>query len=590
MLSTFCAKALRVVLPIWCIFVCLSSASAQTSRNVSNDNQVTRALSQVPTIGTRGGAPVSSNVAQNGAHKIALIIGNSNYQHLPALPNPKNDAEDMCKTVRTLGFEVHCHIDVATRSQFRQLVRNFSTSVTPQSTVLFYYAGHGVQINGENFLLPLSLDAKTIADIEDEALSLSFLLRTLEESRSLPNIVILDACRSNPFGKRFSGISKGLARVEPPGGTVLVYATSPNGVALDGEGRNGLFTKHLLENLSKPGRKLDELFQIVAQGVEVEARTAYKFDQTPFRSSSFSGGYCLAGCDNPEIAQQIDRYKKEGEEAAMRLQVLRDENTLLKKQFDERHTYVQSLETKIGSLASANSASGNQSTQSLKELAKLKSELALARSQQDATEDLKKAVLAREREISALRARTADSDKKVRDLETYRAKVTELEQENAAQAQIVQQLGTIQKQSEEAARRIQLLTDENKRLQSLADERRTNVLELERKFADAARTAAASPARTDQKKEELSGLTQALAIARKEQREADQAKTDVAGRDKEISALRGQLAAFESKANQLEEYRRQIDVLQSQNAEKSRLLSQGNAPSKPQQQMVIPSF
>ncbi len=97
----------------------------------------------------------------------------------------------------------------------KQFIRSFASKLSPQTLALFYFAGHGIQINGENFLLPLGLDAQMAADIEDEGFSLDYVLRILEESRSLPNIVILDACRDNPFVSRISGITKGLARVEP---------------------------------------------------------------------------------------------------------------------------------------------------------------------------------------------------------------------------------------------------------------------------------------------------------------------------------------------------------------------------------------
>ena len=325
-----------------------------------------------------------------GQDRVALVIGNSNYQYLPKLRNPRSDAEDVCNALRELNFDVICQSDVPNRSQMKQFIRSFASKLSPQTLALFYFAGHGIQINGENFLLPLGLDAQMAADIEDEGLSLDYVLRILEESRSLPNIVILDACRDNPFVSRISGITKGLARVEPPAGTLLVYATAPDGVAIDGSGRNGLFTKHLLAEIQRPGRKLDELFQIVAHDVEQEARDAYNFIQTPYRSSSFSGGFCLAGCENPEIAKQIEHYKKEGEEAAKKLTALQNENATLRRQSEERNSYVSDLEKRVDRLSRDLSFTGNQESEALRSLEALKQELEQAHIAQRAATQLER--------------------------------------------------------------------------------------------------------------------------------------------------------------------------------------------------------
>jgi uncharacterized caspase-like protein len=364
--------------------------------------------------------------------RVALVIGNGSYQRLQALKNPLNDAEDICKKLQALKFEVHCHFDIATRNKFRQIVRTFSSRISPKTTVFIYYAGHGVQINGENYLLPVLLDANTAADVEDEGLSLSFVLRILDDARGSPNIVVLDACRNNPFPSKIIGYStRGLARVEPPNGTILVYATSPNSVALDGAGRNGLFTKHLLENLTIPGHKLDELFQLVAKGVEDEARKQYQFEQTPYRISSYSGAFCIAGCENPQIAQQIEQFKKQGEEAARRAQALSDENTRLRKQFEERDTYVRDLEGKINRLNRDTSNTGVQSDQIRLERSRLADELTAVRAQQRSAEKLRFEAAARDKEITDLRAQVSTFESKAQQLEEYRLQVQILQKKNA---------------------------------------------------------------------------------------------------------------------------------------------------------------
>jgi hypothetical protein len=309
--------------------------------------------------------------------RVALVVGNAKYSRLPPLNNSRNDAEDMCAVLKKLNFEVSCHYDIASRTEFRQVVRDFAGKLNSETVSLFYYAGHGVQINGENFLLPVSIDAKVSLDMEDDSLNLGYLLRSIESAKSSPNIVILDACRDNPF-VRTAGINTGLARVDPPVGTVLVYATAPNSVAFDGDGRNGLFTKHLLARLPEPGRKLDELFQVVAEGVEQEAQQAYRSKQVPYRSFSFSGAYCMAGCEDPKVLAQIQLVARQSEEAARRVQALTEENERLRRQVDERASHVQSLETKISGLAREAASAGYQSASAKDELTRLQRELETA--------------------------------------------------------------------------------------------------------------------------------------------------------------------------------------------------------------------
>ncbi len=167
--------------------------------------------------------------------------------------------------------------------------------------------------------------------------------------------------------------------VDPPVGTVLVYATSPNGSAIDGNGRNGLFTKHLLTHLSTPGRTLDELFRMVALGVEQEAKVGYKTRQIPYRSFSFSGSYCLAGCDDPQVTTQIELVKRQSAETAARVQSLTQENARLTRQAEERMNNMRELEARIQALTSDAAAVGSQSDSTRFELARLQAALATAR-------------------------------------------------------------------------------------------------------------------------------------------------------------------------------------------------------------------
>lgn len=553
-------------------FVCC----AQTVRSIATPP------SGIEATATRGGIGISAAIQGKAETKrVALVIGNGNYQHLSKLPNPANDASDMCKALRALNFEVFCQTDVANRNQLRTLVRNFSSELTPNSIALFYYAGHGIQISGENYLLPLSIDAKSAADIEDEGLNLSFVLRTLEDARSIPNIVILDACRNNPFSQKIAGSSKGLARIEPPPGTVLVYATSPNGVAIDGSGRNGLFTKHLLNNLRHPGKKLDELFQLVAHDVETEARSAYRFDQTPFRSSSFSGGYCLAGCDTPDIAKQIDKFKQERDEAQRQVEKLINENRSLNQRFSENSVHVANLEDRIKSLSreievnNANNSSSNT-------LATLRDELERTKVEFRKATETNRLAESRGEEIKRLSSLISESEKKINELESYKFRVRELEEINSAQAVIVSKLKSIQQESEAAEVKIKSLTDENNKLKSAFDQREQNIRQME------AQIEVLKNSKTHDNKQ-MEKLVASVEVAKREKLAAQGVLNIAAERDAEIAKLKQQLINFEEQSKHLEDYKNQIENLKRQNSEKAKLLS-SQSSEKARSQIVIPSF
>ncbi len=184
-------------------------SQAQQSRGVDSRS---KSLGDSPIAQTRSALFEDSALETRPGtiRRVALVVGNAKYQRLVKLNNAATDAEDMCAALGRLGFDVACHYNISNRSDFRQVVRAFTSQLNSETVALFYYAGHGVQINGENFLLPVSVDAKISLDLEEDSLNLSYLLRSLETARSSPNIVILDACRENPF-QHSPGSGKGLA-------------------------------------------------------------------------------------------------------------------------------------------------------------------------------------------------------------------------------------------------------------------------------------------------------------------------------------------------------------------------------------------
>ena len=210
---------------------------------------------------------------QNQAAKerrIALVIGNGHYHHATALKNPTNDANDIAKALQELGFEVvggHAQLD-QTSSEMRQVIREFGERLKNGGGIgLVYYAGHGVQVGGRNYLVPIEVTGLRPQTIEDDALDVARILREMHAATSRVNIVILDACRSNPFTRSWDSVEGGLAKIDAPPGTLIAYATAPGALADDGNERNGLYTSELIRWMRQPGLNVEEMFKRVRTSV-----------------------------------------------------------------------------------------------------------------------------------------------------------------------------------------------------------------------------------------------------------------------------------------------------------------------------------
>lgn len=219
--------------------------------------------------------------------RTALIIGNSQYE-VGGLRNPANDAQDMGTALEKLGFDVTLKLN-AGQEQMEQAISAFGRQLYQGGVGLFYYAGHGVQVGGENYLIPVNATIESESDVRYKAVNIGQLLGKMGEARNGFNIVILDACRDNPFAKEFRSSSRGLAVVNSASvkGSLIAYATSPGKVASDGSDRNGLYTKHLLQHISTPGIPVEQVFKRVLQDVERDTNGK----QSPWTSSSFSGDF-----------------------------------------------------------------------------------------------------------------------------------------------------------------------------------------------------------------------------------------------------------------------------------------------------------
>jgi TonB family protein len=222
--------------------------------------------------------------------RTALVIGNGSYPASP-LKNPVNDATDMAAALKSLGFEVLAYTNLD-QNAMKKAIRAFGAKLRTKGGVgLFYYAGHGMQVKGENFLIPVSANVGSEEEVEYEAIEVGLVIAQMEAAKNSMNIVILDACRNNPFARSFRSADKGLAQISAPAGTLIAYSTSPNSVASDGAGRNGLYTQEFLKAVKKGGMSIEDIFKTV----RVSVRAATEGKQTPWESSSLTGSFYFTG-------------------------------------------------------------------------------------------------------------------------------------------------------------------------------------------------------------------------------------------------------------------------------------------------------
>jgi hypothetical protein len=217
--------------------------------------------------------------------RLALVIGNGAYQTTP-LKNPLNDAEDMAATLRKLGFKVILKKDADQRTM-EDAIRSFGRQLRNGGIGLFYFAGHGVQVGGRNYLMPVDARIESESDVRYEAVDAGRVLGKMEDAENQLNIVILDACRNNPYARAFRSDQRGLARMDAPTGSLIAYATAPGEVAADGPERNGIFTKHLIQHMMTPNLTIEQVLKRVR--IKVARQTNGR--QIPWESSSLMGDF-----------------------------------------------------------------------------------------------------------------------------------------------------------------------------------------------------------------------------------------------------------------------------------------------------------
>jgi len=253
-------------------------------------------------------------------NRLALVIGQSSYRAVTPLPNPANDAKAMAQLLGDAGFEVLSAPDLS-QNAMREKVSDFAAQVAakgPDTVALIFYAGHGMQVDGENFLIPVDIDPKRDADIALQAVRLNDILNTLTSVPSKMRIVLLDACRNNPFPAIGKTVGQGLAIVDAKfgaAGTFISFSTSPGAEAEDGSGTNSPYTAALLATAKEPGLSIEDAFK----RVRVSVNKATEGRQTPWESSSLTDDFkfftvsgAVAADTKPAVAKRTpDEWRRD---------------------------------------------------------------------------------------------------------------------------------------------------------------------------------------------------------------------------------------------------------------------------------------
>lgn len=233
---------------------------------------------------------VQASTVDPQEQRTALIIGNADYKEAP-LRNPVNDANAMAGVLTDLGFKVIKLTNAKQREMSRAIVQ-FGEALTGGGVGLFYYSGHAIQVRGRNFMMPVDAVISAEGSVAAETVNMELLMEQMMLAENRLNIIIMDACRNNPFETRFRSVRRGgLAAVDAPMGTFIAYATAPGAVASDGDGTFGLYTNELLKHMATPGLRIEDVFKRVRRTVSESTLGA----QVPWESSSLTGDFFFAG-------------------------------------------------------------------------------------------------------------------------------------------------------------------------------------------------------------------------------------------------------------------------------------------------------
>src|SRR6266446_1900522 len=281
---------------------------------------------------------LAGNAVAQGAgpeRRTALVIGNSAYRQSP-LVNPVNDAQAMAATLGSLGFAV-TKIENASKGQMADAIRKFGDTIKLGGVGLFYFAGHGVQVNGENFFIPVDDDIQDKSQVATKGVEVKLVLQAMNNAKNRLNVVILDACRNNPFAQNASRAlvptgnpddrtrsdsAGGLAPMEALVDTLVAFATAPESVAADGKGKNGVYTENLLRNITEPGLKIEDVFKRTRFAVRQETNGR----QVPWENSSLQGDFYFAAAAGSAVTSgSVGQSTTSGRDQQASLQTNRSE-------------------------------------------------------------------------------------------------------------------------------------------------------------------------------------------------------------------------------------------------------------------------
>ncbi|MES2070978.1 MAG: caspase family protein [Pseudomonadota bacterium] len=439
-----------------------------------------------------------SPALQEPLSRVALIIGNANYRDSSKLKNPLNDARDMCTALKQLNFDVICKLDITTKRDFKNAIYEFTEKIDSRTIALFYFAGHGIEADRINYLLPTQAALKTKSDIDDEAVPVNYIVSELNARRAMLNIVLLDACRDNPLPAPIRGYTQtvGFAHqdVLPDNGVVLL-STKPGKVALDGLGDNSVFTRNILRSISLPKLSINDFVLKTMAGTSKEAR-AMGLEQQPELRQTFNEKLCLAGCDD----ERGGTASREAQETQLKL----------KQQ----------------------------------ELEQLQATISAAKAEQREVEAQKSDMLRKQGEIEKIKAGLVSSQ----------AEQAALEQQKLV---LQRQKMEIDAQKEELLRK---QTDIEKIRRSLADsqseqqnlEFQKHALRQKQQEIDAQRNSLA------QNQKEVEQIKSSLAGSREEQATLENQRKDLLKKQKEVEGLKQDIASASNKLQEMQDAKKRL--------------------------------
>lgn len=466
------------------------------------------------------------DAGQEIGRRHALVIGNAAYKNISPLKNPVNDSQAICESLKALRFDTICRRDVPDRRSLREAVREMTKKLRPEDVALFYFAGHGVEIDGENYLVPTTADVPARSYVEDEALRLGFVFDELREAKVRLSIIILDACRDNPFGKVRSANSGGLsAPAAVPAGSIIIFPTAPGRVAYDGAGRNGLFTTHLLRHLSSPGITIEEMFKRVIDGVRFDSSRQGQ-EQVPWMNLSFTGEFCFVGCGTRVSTEQFLALVNEKQQVERM-------TSELQSQLAERQNEVSEFRRRMSEM-----------------------EVRLARQQQDSSlsRPQQQALQAQQQEHASqtirLREQEAELARLNGELEALKRDQVEVQRREAQVIAANQRIDELERQlTQQDERRVKLGNSEIDRL------RQERASLLKQREADEALRQELQEARS-----RLERMQSALATVDRQQRELEayrvriaRLESDSQNKDKALAAMRNDLVVREQELGAVRE-------------------------------------